>query len=458
MSYDSFLSILGVVLIPVAVWWMWQPASRTTRVLGLVLIAFFGQGSAELAGFNATILRYLFELPLAAWYLSQVLRGGIKHTPGGKWMLAFMIASVPATFYTSGMMYVLFVLQYMNIFMAFYCFYHARIPERERQLLVRLTVWLCVSQFFAAVLKFGIVGIMEPYIGSMSSHAGGITTLFSLAGFTACLLVWFCSRRKSMLWMCVGFIIFGLVGEKRALVFMIPVSYFICFLMYSRLSRVPSLRILRNLTVGIILAPVLFYVMVRVHPSFNRERKVWGEFDLEYTLNYADKYNSGAMAGDDKIGRAEALGHFQKHLSQAPTLNLLFGYGTGLLVQSGYNKDIGRGKGGVEKYALRRWGIGYAMSIGFLSMIAQVGVIGLAMYLMIWMSWLIALYRMLRRSGRNTGSRAVQMCYVALACVVCCIFLSAIYNNAALILNPASCAIMFLLAEAMRLKQKTLKQ
>ena len=43
----------------------------------------------------------------------------------------------------------------------------------------------------------------------------------------------------------------------------------------------------------LLFVPLVFYLGVRINPTLNFEKQFWGEFDLEYVLNYAQVYSFG---------------------------------------------------------------------------------------------------------------------------------------------------------------------
>ena len=441
--YDSFLSILAIVLIPVLLWWGQQSVSIRTKYLGFFLILFFSQGSLDLLKLNQTLVRYLFELPLIVYFFCEISKNGFKRTPGGVSVLFFILFSIPSAIFTSPIMYLLFLQEFLLVWIMFYCFYHASWTKENRDSFNRLFIGLCVSQFFAAILKYFIIGICEPYIGTMASHSGGLTTLFSLAGFTTCSIMYFCTKKKKLLLGCVGFVLFGLIGEKRALVFMIPVSLLASFLVYSVFSKQFGISFIKKIIEGIVLVPLIFYVMVRVNPSFNPEREVWGTFDLEYTLNYTEKYNSGALTKDvDNVGRSDARAAFHAQIMNDNLYHILFGYGSGLLVQSGFNTET---KGSVQEYSLDRWGIGYSISIGYLKLLAQVGFIGMFLYFMIFISLLRGIYHGIKKQ-RSINTVTFGYGISSFICILIMLILSITYNNSSFTFNPVSVWLMWLIS------------
>lgn len=444
--YDSFLAILSIVLIPVAVWWRRQALDSRNKFLGYFLILFFAQGSLELLRLNQTLVRYIFEIPLIIYFFCNILKYGYKRTPGDVCVGLFLFFSILSTIYTSGMMYLLFMQQYLLVWVIFYCFYHATWSSEDCDKFNQLFIWLTVSQIFAAILKYAIIGICEPYIGTMSSHSGGLTTLFSLTGFTVCAIFYFCTHKKSLLWGMLGFVLFGLIGEKRALVFLLPAALLISFWIYSTITRQFGMFFFKKILVGIIVLPLLFYIMVRVNPSFNPERKVWGTFDLEYTLDYAEKYNTGTLTKDkDNVGRSEAHAVFHEKILNDNLYHILFGYGTGLLVQSRFNPQLSQSESSVQKYSFQRCGIGYSISIGYLNILAQVGFVGVFLYFMIFISFLIDIHKGIMYI-RDSVSISLGYGISAFVCILIMIFLSITYNRSGFIFSPVSVLLMWLIS------------
>lgn len=441
--YDSFLAILSVVLIPVFLWWIKQPIKKSIKFLGCFIILFFAQGSLELIGFNQTLVRYIFEIPLIVYFILDVIKRGFYRTPGGKCVYFFVLFSIPSIIFTSTIMFLLFLQQFLLVWIAFYCFYNVKWTDMECNKIHKLFCLLCVSQFFASILKFFIVGVCEPYIGTMASHSGGLTTLFSLAGFTTCIIIYFSTNKSVLLWGCIGFVLFGLIGEKRALAFMIPAFLIISFIAYSLFTKQLGKLFFKRIFLGIIFIPLLFYIIVRANPSFNPEKEVWGKFDLEYTIDYVEKYNSGNLTNDeDNVGRTEAHKVFHNHILSDNLYHILFGYGSGILVQSSFNKEVG---GNVQDYSYNHWGIGYSISIGYLTMLAQVGFIGTFFYFLIYFSLLIGLYNGIKCNRRYLDLRSIGYGVAGFVCILIMLFLSFVYNKSAFIFSPVTLLLMWLI-------------
>ena len=322
--------------------------------------------------------------------------------------------------------------------------------DHDRSILNRLFFFLCLSQILASLIKYILVGVGEPYIGTMSTHSGGLTTLFSLFGFSSSVIFYLAYNKKYLLLMSLGFIIFGLIGEKRALVIMIPSVLLYCYFVYFYFLRKINAYFFKKIVVVILLIPLLFYIIARANPSFNPKHVVWGEFDYEYVIDYIDKYNTdGAITKSADIGRSLAHAKFLNQFFDQDLFTIFFGYGSGLLVQSSFNKEAWN-DGGVEAFSLKKWGVGYGMSIGYLRMRAQVGVFGFVVYFLIYLSFIVALYKKLVDYSHIFNRFDFSTVLSVYVCVSIMIILSLIYNSASFNLNPVTMIVFWFLAYSLK--------
>ena len=322
LGYDPLMAICAVVVIPVLKKWIKTKTSSHAKMFGYFLILFFIQGSIELTGLvNTTMLRFLFEIPVLILYLSSYKKYGYA----GRWLIVpFIVVSVISSVQTSLIMLVLFLLYFLEIFMLL--IYFRNTYSGDESIILHKLLWsLACCQIFAAIIKFVWVGAMEPYIGSMSSHEGGITTVFSLVMYCYSLEMYFCTKERKYLFAILGFVFFGIVGQKRALAFFLPLFYFVVLLLHSRFTNSISKNI-KKIAYGAVLMPVLFIILCILNPSFNPEEKVGGSFDLAYVLEYSEKYENGEFGVDDNVGRTTAAIVLHAKLLNDDLFNQLFGY------------------------------------------------------------------------------------------------------------------------------------
>lgn len=159
--------------------------------------------------------------------------------------------------------------------------------------LILLQIWSMVLK--TILLRFswyeGMVGFFGP------SQGGGAGTSFPLVA-----LAWVClnSNMEIRGWkqwaFVVGLLFIGIMTGKRAVVVLFPLF----FILFSLI--VAKKRYSRTAMIAIVIAPLLFYIGIRLTPSLNPENKVWGSFDLDYALNYGTEY---AMGRKDKSGETE---------------------------------------------------------------------------------------------------------------------------------------------------------
>jgi hypothetical protein len=174
-------------------------------------------------------------------------------------------------------------------------------------------------------------------------------------------ILWFINLwyyRKGQLgkwdWLYVlGLLLVGFTSGKRAVMFILPMVV-AAFMIY-----VPKLR-LKSSTIAmtILLVPLLLYCGVRLTPSLNPEHKIWGSFDWEYAMGYAETYQFGK---EGLQGQAAVLDQTNSEYVQYH----------GGYVGEGSNKIEASGRGGATIAMLRLligehetisqdwWGLGF---------------------------------------------------------------------------------------------------
>jgi hypothetical protein len=93
-----------------------------------------------------------------------------------------------------------------------------------------------------------------------------------------------------------GLLLIGYASLKRAVWFILPV---VITLLAPRRSVTRRLALL-----GLVFIPLVFYVGIRLNPTLNPERKVWGDFDLQFALDYAEAY----AFGEEDLFQEKAMG------------------------------------------------------------------------------------------------------------------------------------------------------
>lgn len=211
-----------------------------------------------------------------------------------------------------------------------------------------------LMQIIISIFKMFAIGWqMEGLVGSFTIIGGAQGTTIPILWF---INLWY--YRKGQLgkwdWLYVlGLLLVGFTSGKRAVMFILPVVV-AAFMIY-----VPKLR-LKGSTIAmtILLVPLLLYCGVRLTPTLNPEHKIWGSFDWEYAMGYAETYQFGK---EGLQGQAAVLDQTNSEQVQS----------NGGYVGEGSNKIEASGRGGATIAMLRLligehatmgqdwWGLGF---------------------------------------------------------------------------------------------------
>ena len=136
------------------------------------------------------------------------------------------------------------------------------------------------------------------------------------------------------------------------------------FMFYVQKRKVP----LRLLLISALLIPLIFYLGVRLNPTLNKEKKLWGNFDLGYVLDYTKEYSFGKEEDYSEtktgVGRGGAsISLFRNLLTWNLTKEDWIGYGLTLMyvdapIDDQYLKEmlninsIGSASGFIQSYVV----------------------------------------------------------------------------------------------------------
>ena len=270
-----------------------------------------------------------------------------------------------------------------QLFLLFFLYLVVIVNERDDNIIrhiLKLFIIYFAIQIPASWIKLIFIGgpEMEDYIGTMSLYQGSMTTLIAMIGSFFSFSKYLMNRNKKYLVWILLFIIFSQIGGKRAVLFFIP---FGCVLIVSYYLYVKGLLTFsfKNTLYSLFIFFTFVYLIIRINPTLNKEHKVWGSFDLAYTLGFVDYYqNAGTNLMDLK--RINSLTYiFGYYISSLSTEKILFGEGAGKLSES---------KLGVNPITYY-YGIRYGARMGIVWIVLQIGLIGLTIYLYL-------MYKMLR--------------------------------------------------------------
>ena len=270
-----------------------------------------------------------------------------------------------------------------QLFLLFFLYLVVIVNERDDNIIrhiLKLFIIYFAIQIPASWIKLIFIGgpEIEDYIGTMSLYQGSMTTLIAMIGSFFSFSKYIVNRQKKYIVWIFLFIIFSQIGGKRAVLFFIP---FGCVLIGSYYLYVKGLLTFsfKKILFSIFIFFTFVYLIIRINPTLNKEHKVWGSFDLAYTLGFVDYYqNAGTNLMDLK--RINSLTYiFGYYLTSLSTEKILFGEGAGKLSEA---------KLGVNPITYY-YGIRYGARMGIVWIVLQIGLIGVTIYLYL-------MYKMLR--------------------------------------------------------------
>lgn len=339
--------------------------TRYLLVKAILLLAVL-TGWAIYRGLLSSIPLRIIELVVYAFLLIIVLKK--RNFPGAIWIvicLAFWMVSVVVNS-TSFVLY-LFFIRSMLLYYVIAAFISSETSEEKDLVDLFNFVWiLLLLQIPIAIIKYFTIGFGETPLGLCGTSW---TTFIFLIGVSYCLSFYIYSHKKRYLLYILGFVLFGIIGGKRAILYLFPgiLVFLIAVYNYRAFLRI---KLLVPLSVGILL---ITYAIVRFIPTLNPERKVGGSFDLSYVLEYTTEYNTATVRGVGAIGRASALEVAFEKLSESGVQNILFGNGAGILTKTSIERFDNR------NVVKEQYDIGYGVT-ALVYMLIQVGIIGSLVY------------------------------------------------------------------------------
>ncbi|MCK5509107.1 MAG: hypothetical protein KAI50_11400 [Desulfobacterales bacterium] len=194
---------------------------------------------------------------------------------------------------------------------------------------------LFILQLPASLIKFFFYGMSELTIGTYASRGGGLTTVIPIVAI-AYLSAYFALYKPKPIYivLIVGFVGFGILGRKRALLFIYPVAFLgIYIFLFLRGTRVGLMKQLITIICVVVFSMGLFAFMLKYNRSFNVEGKVGGSIDTGYALKFAKDYTT-RKTGQSATGRVATTLVAFNDLFRAGIGQLFLGFGPGCLTGS----------------------------------------------------------------------------------------------------------------------------
>lgn len=317
-------------------------------------------------------------------------------------------AFVSAFVYSSSLLYALTSISYLIIGLILYIWLiQTRFSLQDLRKLIKLFYAIVLLQIIFVFVKLVFHGIDEKIlIGTMSHTAGQLGFLFPAVAVPI-LIFLLRNRNRFLIYGLVTLMfIFGIINEKRAVVFLLPLIIIGSMLVNHSNYKVLAGRIL----IGGLLSVPAVILGISLIPSLNPDSAYGGGISLTHAYRYAFEYltmdyggtlqgSYESAAGDTgiQVGRITLWISIVKWLVSQNTVTFLFGHGFGSVTPSmwlHHDNDL--------LFSLT--GTRGAISSAGLSTI-ETGIVGLALISIFFVSALIKMIVAYRNSNMNIVKR-----------------------------------------------------
>lgn len=388
-----------------------------TFLINLIIIIAFTEGAISLIGPSESSMRTLREILIIFLFSFSLIQktfnnsklyGGAKkywYYGFGYITILFLVAIISMIHNEkSGIEFFLFFLRILPPFLFFWAI--VKINFNVNKVLFTLKS-MVILQIPAVIIKYFIIGISESGgIGMMSIHAGSLSTIFPLFVISYIFSVYLSRKNKKSIILIFLFLLFGLIGGKRALIVYTPALLFFILIFYNKGFKKKLKNSFAKQIFGLaILGFISFYFIARFNPNLNPEQKIGGSFDIEHIIDISTAYNTATYeVGFSRVDAPEVLYSFLT--KKGGDMLILFGLGPGDIIQSSLNNKYP----GVEndrQLLMYKYGLGYGLRIGVLWTAMQVGLIGTLIYVLFFFKIFRRIFKILKMS---TSSVTKEYC------------------------------------------------
>ncbi len=186
--------------------------------------------------------------------------------------------------------------RYIEAFLLYFIVKEAVYRRGRKEQLLRLFYEIGLLQIVISVFKFAVFRTqIEGLVGSFSIAGGEMGTTIPILWF---IILWLYRKGQFSKWdwlYLLGLLFLGFTTGKRAVMFILPVVVFIFFV------YVQGVRVKRSWIAILAFVPLLFYLGVRLTPTLNPEHQVWGSFDWDHAIGYAEEYQFGQKGIEGQV-------------------------------------------------------------------------------------------------------------------------------------------------------------
>lgn len=285
--------------------------TRKSNMVYVLFLVVFMQGLLEIMGVSMSLLKAIIEVLVWCYFLMVLFdrNSPPQHIPGVFILLGFVIFYLIAILLAGSLNFdsYSYFRHHLNAFIIFAATFLYSFPPRRLFSINRFIFFLMVLQIAASVVKLYVGGRSEEYVGTMVITTGTLHTIFPIFAIIFMVYAWiYLGREKHYLLYIVGFLFMGWVGDKRGIYFYLVIVLALLFWRRFRTQqkgRFIPVSVLRWAPLIPVIIAGIFYLGVRLTPTLNPEKKIWGSYDAQFLTTYLYYYNVMDVKKDDYRGR-----------------------------------------------------------------------------------------------------------------------------------------------------------
>ena len=282
----------------------------------------------------------------------------------------------------------------LRLIFRFYIFYLALINLKLNEIQISKINKILFVIFFiqlpVVAYKFSYLGFSEETIGTYGIRGGGLTAMIPIVAI-GYLISWYVLYKHSIWYLVLSacFILWGLVGQKAVLFFLIPLTilglYYI--LIVKNNDRSNQFRKISTGIVVFFLSAGIAVLIIFTQPRLNLDKKIGGKINLKTAFQKAEDYTTSQHPTDSRFGggRTATTKLAFKQFFEDGFTNFIFGYGPGAMTPSVLSSS--------NRFDRRLWRItgSYGIS-GMVYIWAEYGLFGVLLFCCLfisffWSSW-----------------------------------------------------------------------
>jgi hypothetical protein len=276
----------------------------------------------------------------------------------------------------------------------------------------------------------------------MSILGGGFTTIFGLIGISFSIAYYLLTRKTKFILLGAGFLLFSLIGGKRAMFVFTPLVLLVSFFYYQKTFSRLNFKFFKNVFLVSFFVVLSVYTVVRLNPTLNLEKTVGGSFSWDYLISYSDWYLNDYEVGGVNQSRVQSPVLVWELLRKQSAIQLFFGLGAGQFIESSLNLELSKYNSYID-FLVEEYSIGYGAQTGILQLLLQVGLTGVLLYLFFFINLSKRTNRLIKVKLKESNNIYINSKLLGIIGVFFIFFLMFIFYTQAVIDNYAPSLVMF---------------